>query len=427
MPEASKDYAIRVTGVSKEYRIGASQGEGMLRDALVGGVKRLLGRGAPRAAKKTVFALKDLNLEVARDEVVGVIGRNGSGKTTLLKLLSKITYPTSGEIDVRGRVASLVEVGTGFHPELSGRDNVYLNGSILGLKRKEIAKHFDAIVEYSGVEAFLDTPIKRYSTGMRLRLGFAVAAHLFPDVLLVDEVLAVGDAEFQAKCLKTLSEVGRRGHAVLFVSHNLEAIESICSRTIWIDRGVLRMDGPSREVITAYLKETAQANTAIIDLSEPEGTPAERPGTGEARFSSMEFLGADGLPLEVIRTADEMTIRFHFEVFSPIQSPYLGLTMLTEFGTIITHPNTWGAGFELGALGPGKRSVDLHIKRLSLMPGRYPLTLWMNRHSDSESIDWLDHCATLTVHSPGKAVFERSLPRRTGAVLLDAEWRETSS
>ncbi len=408
-----------MANVSKEYRIGASQGEGMLRDALVGGAKRLLGRGTARAQHDTVWALKGVDLEIAKDEVVGVIGRNGSGKTTLLKLLSKITYPTSGEIDVRGRVASLVEVGTGFHNELSGRDNIYLNGSILGLKRREIEEHFDAIVEYSGVGAFLDTPIKRYSTGMRLRLGFAVAAHLFPDVLLVDEVLAVGDAEFQAKCLATLSEVGRRGHAVLFVSHNLEAIESICSRTIWIDRGALRMDGPSREVIAAYLKETAQANTAIVDLSGAEG----RPGTGEARFSAMQFLARDGQPLDVIRTADEVTVRFQFEAFEAIQSPYIGLSIFTEFGTIVTHPNTFSAGFELSKIEPGKHTVDLHVDRLPLMPGRYPLTLWMNRHSDSESIDWLEQCATLTVHSPGSSVFERSLPRRTGAVLLDAEWR----
>jgi lipopolysaccharide transport system ATP-binding protein len=418
MQPSPRDIAIRMSSVSKEYRIGASQGEGMLRDALVGGVKRLLGRGSSPSKRDTVWALKDVDLEIAKDEVVGVIGRNGSGKTTLLKLLSKITYPTSGSIDVRGRVASLVEVGTGFHNELSGRDNIYLNGSILGLKRREIAEHFDAIVEYSGVGAFLDTPIKRYSTGMRLRLGFAVAAHLFPDVLLVDEVLAVGDAEFQAKCLATLSEVGRRGHAVLFVSHNLEAIESICSRTIWIDRGDLRMDGPSREVIAAYLKETAQANTAVVDLSDATG----RPGTGEARFSAMEFQGPSGRPLEVIRTADELTVRFEFEAFQAIQSPYIGLSIFTEFGTIVTHPNTFSAGFELGKVEPGKHAVDLRIGRLSLMPGRYPLTLWMNRHSDSESIDWLEQCATLTVHSPGSSVFERSLPRRTGAVLLDAEW-----
>ncbi|MEM8710643.1 MAG: ABC transporter ATP-binding protein, partial [Planctomycetota bacterium] len=212
---SEREYAIRVSNVSKEYRLGVSQGEGMLREMITAGVKRLIGRGEPRKERESIFALKNVSLEVGKDEVVGVIGRNGSGKTTLLKLLSKITYPTAGDIDVRGRVASLVEVGTGFHPELSGRDNVYLNGSILGLKRREIDEHFDAIVEYSGVGGFLDTPIKRYSTGMRLRLGFAVAAHLYPDVLLVDEVLAVGDAEFQAKCLATLTDVGRRGHAVL--------------------------------------------------------------------------------------------------------------------------------------------------------------------------------------------------------------------
>lgn len=410
--------AISVRGVSKRYRLGASQGEGMLRDVLVDGVKRLLGKGAPRSEAEHVWALKDLDLEVAGDEVVGVIGRNGSGKTTLLKLLSRITYPTSGSIDVRGRVASLVEVGTGFHPELSGRENVYLNGSILGLKRREIDARFDEIVEYSGVETFLDTPIKRYSTGMRLRLGFAVAAHLFPDVLLVDEVLAVGDAEFQSKCLATMNDVGRRGHTVLFVSHNLEAVESICPRTIWIDRGVLRADGPSKEVIAAYLAENATAGSHDVDLSEVRG----RAGTGEGRFTRMEFLDADGAPHGAVRTGDDLVVRLSYTFEKPVQSPYVGMTISTEFGALVAHPNTWSAGLELGAVAPGSGVLELRIPRLPLMPGTYPLTLWLNRHSDDVSMDWLEHCATLTVHAPDPSVIGRTLPRRAGAVHLDSTW-----
>lgn len=416
---AESNYAVRVQGVSKQYRIGASAAEGMLRDSFVRGLKRLVGRRTEKKDAPTIWAVKDLSIDIGKDEVVGVIGRNGSGKTTLLKLLSKITYPTEGSINVAGRVASLVEVGTGFHPELSGRENVYLNGSILGLKRREIDARFDQIVEYSGVEAFLDTPVKRYSTGMRLRLGFAVAAHLFPDVLLVDEVLAVGDAEFQSKCLQTMGEVGRRGHAVVFVSHNLEAVENLCPRTIWLDRGVLRADGPSKEVIAEYLRETSVAPQGTIDLTEVEG----REGTGEARFLGLEVLDANGQPPAATRTGDPLTIRLRYEILEAVKSPYFGVTLNSEFGSIVANPNTWSSGVELGVVEPGKYTLDLVIDRLHLMPGIYPITLWLNRHGDDSAMDWLEGCSVLHVAAPSAAVLPRPLKRRAGTVLLDAKWR----
>lgn len=411
--------SIIAEGLAKQYRIGAQLGDLMLREAFVRALKRPFKRAAER---DTIWALRDLSLEVGQDEVVGVIGRNGSGKTTLLKLLARITYPTRGRVTVRGRVASLVEVGTGFHNELTGRENVYLNGSILGLPRKQIAEHFDAIVEYSGIGKFIDTPIKRYSTGMRLRLGFAVAAHLFPDVLLVDEVLAVGDAEFQHKCLETLHDVGRRGHTVIFVSHNLEAIESICPRTIWIDRGTLRADGKTREVIDSYLKETASVHRATIDLT----TVAQRGGTGEAHFTQLEFLDGEGRPKEVVRSGDELVFRLHYDVEQSVRAPYFGVLVATEFGAVIAHPNTWSAGLEIPALGPGSGSVDLRVERLNLMPGMYPISLWMNRHSDSKSIEYLDQCAVLTVHAPEGNLLGRPLERRAGAVFFDSSWRVSS-
>ncbi len=412
-------YAVRVQGVSKQYRIGASAAEGMLRDSITRGLKRLMGRDAKKDDAPTIWAVKDLSLDIGKEEVVGVIGRNGSGKTTLLKLLSKITYPTEGRIDVAGRVASLVEVGTGFHPELSGRENVYLNGSILGLKRKEIDARFDQIVEYSGVEAFLDTPVKRFSTGMRLRLGFAVAAHLFPDVLLVDEVLAVGDAEFQAKCLQTMGEVGRRGHAVVFVSHNLEAVENLCPRTIWLDRGVLRADGPSKDVIAEYLRETSVAPKGTIDLTEVDG----REGTGEARFLGLEFLDASGTPPVATRSGDPLTIRLRYEILETVRGPYFGVTFNSEFGSIVANPNTWSSGVDLGVVEPGVYTLDLVIDRLHLMPGTYPITLWLNRHGDDISMDWLESCTVLQVAAPTAAVLPRPLKRRAGTVFLDAKWR----
>ena len=243
--------SIVVRNVSKQYRIGTTQHGAMLREVVMNTLRRPFRAAAPDV--QTVWALRDVSLTVDAREIVGIIGRNGAGKTTLLKLLSKITYPTSSQLSVRGRVASLVEVGTGFHTELSGRENVYLNGSILGLRKREIDRRFDSIVEFSGVAKFIDTPLKRYSPGMRLRLGFAVAAHLSPDVLLVDEVLSVGDVDFQKKCLQALDDVRGSSRMVLFVSHNLEAVEQLCPRTIWIDHGQIRQDGKSQEVISACL------------------------------------------------------------------------------------------------------------------------------------------------------------------------------
>ena len=236
----------------------------MIRDRLVNLLKHPL--TFHKRNQETLWALRDVSFRVDTGEVVGIIGRNGAGKSTLLKVLSRVTHPTSGTVKVRGRVASLLEVGTGFHEELSGRENIYLNGSILGMTRTEVETKLDAIVAFSGVEKFLETPIKRYSSGMRLRLGFAVAAHLDPDVLIVDEVLAVGDAEFQKKCLGAMQELRGGGRTVLFVSHNMAAVENLCSRGIWIDAGKIRMDGDAKDVIEAYMGSFGSGQLARSEL-----------------------------------------------------------------------------------------------------------------------------------------------------------------
>ena len=242
------DLAIRVEHLGKRYRIGERERYRALRDTLADAVKaplrRLRSPRSPRVVDNTIWALRDVSLEVAPGEVLGVIGHNGAGKSTLLKILSRITEPTEGRAEVRGRVGSLLEVGTGFHPELTGRENIYLNGAILGMKRSEITRRFDEMVAFAGVERFIDTPVKRYSSGMYLRLAFAVAAHLEPEILLVDEVLAVGDAAFQKKCLGRMSDVAREGRTVLFVSHNLPSIENLCQRVVVVDGG--RIAEPSR-------------------------------------------------------------------------------------------------------------------------------------------------------------------------------------
>ena len=250
---------IRSSGLGKRYRLGQIDSYQTLRDALarLGGAPFRLLRGEkafpPHDRRGYVWALRDVSFSVDTGEVVGIIGRNGSGKTTLLKILSRITAPTQGEVVVRGRVGSLLEVGTGFHPELTGRENVFLSGSIIGMSRKEISQKFDEIAAFSGIEEFLDTPVKRYSSGMHVRLGFSVSAHLEPEVLFIDEVLAVGDVAFQKRCREKMQSVSMSGGTVLFVSHNLAAVRSICDRTILLDEGQIQADGRTEDVVTKYL------------------------------------------------------------------------------------------------------------------------------------------------------------------------------
>jgi lipopolysaccharide transport system ATP-binding protein len=264
--------AIRVENLGKQYRIGGRQaGYRTIRESLVEAVRTPLHRlsaiirGQPLVGSdETIWALRDVSFEVQRGEVVGIIGRNGAGKTTLLKILSRITEPTEGFAEIHGRVGSLLEVGTGFHPELTGRENVYLNGAILGMRKKEIDRKFDEIVDFSGVEKLIDTPVKRYSSGMWVRLGFAVAAHLDLEILLIDEVLAVGDVQFQRKCLGKMQDVTGEGRTVLFVSHNMAMVKMLCPETVLLEDGQLRMRGPSEKVVEAYLEDNAQQSGEYV-------------------------------------------------------------------------------------------------------------------------------------------------------------------
>lgn len=260
------DPAIKVENISKRYQIGlARQRHDTLRDALVDGIRHIKPlRRVVSESEDLVWALRDISFEIQPGEVVGIIGRNGAGKSTLLKILSRITEPTSGRAVINGRVGSLLEVGTGFHPELTGRENIFLNGAILGMRRKEIEGKFDEIVDFAEINKFLDTPVKRYSSGMYVRLAFAVAAHLEPEILLVDEVLAVGDAMFQKKCLGKMGDVAQSGRTVLFVSHNMTAIQSLCKQTIWIDQGALKLKGPAPEVVQSYFQSTLLATAERI-------------------------------------------------------------------------------------------------------------------------------------------------------------------
>ena len=261
---------------------------------------------------ETIWALRDVSIEIGQGEVVGIIGRNGAGKSTLLKILSRITEPTVGFVDIRGRVGSLLEVGTGFHNELTGRENVYLNGAILGMKRDEIDRKFDEIVAFAEVEKFIDTPVKHYSSGMYLRLAFAVAAHLEPEILLVDEVLAVGDAAFQRKCLNKMEGVGQQGRTVLFVSHNMPAITRLCERAILLDEGRVIQDGPASQVVSTYLSSDL-GTTAMREWPDL----GQAPGNEVARLRAVRVRGEDGQVIDVVDIRQPVGIEMEYEVLKP--------------------------------------------------------------------------------------------------------------
>lgn len=406
--------AIHVDHLTKQYRLGALRHETMLREALINAFRP---RHRKPAGDETILALNDLTFTVDEGEVVGMIGRNGAGKSTLLKILSKITYPTSGRIYVRGRVASLIEVGTGFHDELSGRENIYLNGSILGMRKREIDQRLDQIIEFAGVDKFVDTPIKRYSSGMRLRLGFAVAAHMEPDVLFVDEVLAVGDADFQKKCLSAMDDMRSGGRTVLFVSHNMAAIENLCPRTIWIDAGKLRQDGPTDSVIAAYLATFSEAQRAGYDLEKLEG----RGGDGSIRFTRVDFLDAEGNPTAVFRSGEALHARFHFRAKERVKDPHFDMVINSDMGTRIATIRSTHTGYYIPTLEAGVGSIDVVIDNLFLLPNRYYLSLRIS--TKQQWFDVLDHCIAIDVEQSNLHDNQgRGMHSKWGLVYMQSRW-----
>jgi lipopolysaccharide transport system ATP-binding protein len=301
--------AITVDGISKRYRIGELQSAyGTLRDSLAASVRRYTAH-EHRPHHEEFWALKDVSFNVAEGEVLGVIGRNGAGKSTLLKVLTRITAPTAGRAEIRGRVGSLLEVGTGFHPELTGRENIYLNGAILGMKRREIQGKLPEIVDFSGVEKFIDTPVKRYSSGMYVRLAFSVAAHLEPEILVVDEVLSVGDAEFQARCLGRMEDFSQTGRTVLFVSHNMQAVSTLCDRALWLQAGEIVEDGPSEQLVAHYL-QTAAGSESSRSWSDLEAAP----GDDLVRLRSLRIVREDGSTADFVDVREPVGVEVAFEV-----------------------------------------------------------------------------------------------------------------
>jgi lipopolysaccharide transport system ATP-binding protein len=332
--------AISVKNIGKQYKIGAAESKfryNMLRDVIVDTVsapirlvKAMVGKSDRRQNQNFVWALKDVSFDLEEGKVLGIVGRNGAGKSTLLKILSRVTEPTVGAVSVRGRVGSLLEVGTGFHPELTGRENIYMNGAILGMKRAEIDSKFDEIVDFSEVTQYIDTPVKRYSSGMYLRLAFAVAAHLEPEILVVDEVLAVGDAEFQKKCLGKMGDVAQQGRTVLFVSHNMSAILRLTQEAIVLNKGQLVMRAPTQEAVDFYLSSgQAQAGQRVWDV---EDVPA---ASAPFRPISLKIMNRSGKAVDTVRSAEPVTVEFEYQLDAPVTGLRVGMYLSTMRGEYV--------------------------------------------------------------------------------------------
>ena len=397
--------AITVRNLGKQYRLG-TQTYDTLRDQLAG----LFRRGA-RAERQTFWALKDVSFELEQGDIVGVIGRNGAGKSTLLKILSQITEPTEGEVRIRGRVASLLEVGTGFHPELSGRENVFLNGAILGMTRAEITRKFDEIAGFAEMDTFLDTPVKHYSSGMTTRLAFAVAAHLEPEILIIDEVLAVGDAAFQKKCLGKMGEVARGGRTVIFVSHNMAAVTSLCTRGLYLERGQVKAAGPVQEIADTYL------NDALPQGGKSSFRGGGQRGSGKLRFTDLEIRSGEvtgaavcgsGIQFRLTYAAeqDRVAARFIANIYDRQQIRLLAMDSVTDSS--------------MPQFFPREGTVELQVPAdVSLAPGHYTVELAAVIYDE------------LADHIPGAMEFEvrdgdffgnGKKPHDAAAFLVKARW-----
>jgi lipopolysaccharide transport system ATP-binding protein len=416
------DIIIRVENLGKRYRIGtASNSYRTLRDGIVDIFSRLAGRGdsgARAAAGNLIWALQDISFEVPRGKVLGIVGRNGAGKSTLLKILSRVTEPTTGLAEIRGRVGSLLEVGTGFHPELTGRENIYLNGAILGMKRSEIERKYAEIVEFSEVEQFIDTPVKRYSSGMYLRLAFAVAAHLEPEILVVDEVLAVGDAEFQRKCMGKMSDVAQAGRTVLFVSHNMSAILRLTEETIVLDKGRLVYQAATPQAVDYYM--AAGFTGAGERLWQPEEIPAE---AAPFRPLALRLRDRRGQVADTLRSTEPFSLELDYELAQPITGLRVGVYLLTMRGEYVftSFDTDDPQQFEQHGTRPaGRFRSRCEIPADLLNEGRYVLAVNASAFRIKRFF-WDDHALAFSIDATGAPGKHWPEPR-LGPVRPALEW-----
>jgi ABC-type polysaccharide/polyol phosphate transport system ATPase subunit len=391
--------AISVDNVSKRYRLYHERNQ-HLKSALL---------RRRRVSYEEFWALSDVSFDVEPGDMFGIIGENGSGKSTLLKCMARILRPDKGRINVQGKISALLELGAGFHPELSGRENVHLNGSILGLKRRDLDRKFDEIVAFAGLERFIDTPVKSYSSGMYVRLGFSVAINVDPDVLLIDEVLAVGDESFQRRCSEKFAELKEQGKTVVIVSHSLGSVRSLCDKAAWLESGVLRAVGPAGSIIDGYIDEVHEDREQVADAGS-------RWGSGEARIERIELLDGSGRPTDRVHTGDSVAIRLHYSFEERIPRPVFGVAIHTVDGVHVTGPNTREAGCVPEAL-EGLGHVDLLVANLLLLPGTYDVSAAVTDYATLHTFDFRHNAFRFDV-DPGQ-------PHETygGVVSLNGAWK----
>jgi lipopolysaccharide transport system ATP-binding protein len=409
---------IKVENLGKKYIIGHQAKERYLtfRDSIANKAKALL---SPFSSKKTeptqeeFWALKDISFEIKQGDRVGVIGRNGAGKSTLLKVLSKITEPTTGQIRIKGRVASLLEVGTGFHPELTGRENIYLNGAILGMSRAEIKRKFDEIVDFAEVEKFLDTPVKRYSSGMYVRLAFAVAAHLEPEILVVDEVLAVGDAQFQKKCLGKMEDVSKEGRTIIFVSHNMTTVTTLCQKAIWLINGTINSTGDVQKIISQYLNHNAKKHSGEILLTKQYQN-------NQFSFKKISLIDVKGNISSVFDVREEIKIRIEYQLFESIKGLEVGFKLFNSSGIpVFSVERSWSINSELSV---GIHLAEIEIPSLFLAPGLYYINL-ASHIPNIEIICLYESIMNFSVEETGSS-HSKYRDGQTGVVIVHFPWRE---
>lgn len=425
------DIAISVENLSKSYLVGHNTRQ-MERDVHL---REILARSGRDLVRKTrdmfagrpivqgdeveeFWALNDVSFDIKQGDRVGIIGRNGAGKSTLLKILSRITEPTKGRIRINGRVASLLEVGTGFHPELSGRENIFLNGAILGMTRREVQNKFNAIVDFAEVEKFLDTPVKRYSSGMYLRLAFSVASHFESEVLIADEVLAVGDTRFQSKCLDKMGQISREGRTVLFVSHNMAAIRQLCERVLVFENGGIVSNGPTHDSIKAYFGNVATNLGSVVEFNNISNKAAY--------FSWVSLYDSAGTACRQFCIGDDLCVRFNFRTSidmagAPIK---LALQLRTSDGIALCNMTDTDSHFQLER-SVESNSVDVRISDLRFYPGEYFVSLWAGTIDSRSTYDFAHDCICFEI-TDGGTLTNRTLPREAGLFFLTPEWKMQS-
>lgn len=400
--------AIIVENVSKRFRIYRDR-KSNLKEAVT---------ARKRHTRYDEFwALKGVSFEIAKGSTFGIVGHNGSGKSTCLKLLSNIHQPTNGRIEVRGRVSAMLELGAGFHPELTGRENIYLNGAILGITRKRIEQELDTIIEFSGLGDFIDAPVKVYSSGMYVRLGFSIAVNLDPEILIVDEIVAVGDEEFQRRCFDHLLALRRQGVTIIVVTHSMALVQQLCDRAAWLEKGEIKAVGSPNEVVDAYLATVNEAEADRLGSALPVEGDTLRRGSGEVEVTGVDFLDAVGHVGRTGRNSEQFTVRVHYTVHSPVDAPVFGVGFHNEHGVHIAGPNS-ESGLSVGKLD-SDGYVDFTLENLSLAPGRYEVSAAVVDRSLLHVYDYRDRAFDLTVQ-PGHAADV------VGAISMDGHWSHTS-